>query len=95
MSSYDPLHSSFVANTGNGYKYHDPYRPISPNNFGIRVNNYTIEDYVAKNVTPIVRDNISEFNEKEETNDNNDTGIGELDDIIYATPSFVLYNTNS
>ena len=94
MSSYDPPHSSFIVDTGNNYEYHDPYRPISPSNFGVRVNNYTIEDYDAKNMSPVVRDDVSEFNEKEEADDNNDLGMEEPDNIIYATPSFFLSNTN-
>ena len=96
MSSYDPPHSLFVANTGNSYEYHDPYKPISPNNFSVRVNNYTTEDYDAKNVTLAIRDNVSKFSKEEEAYDNNNnTGMGELDNIIYATPSFFLSYTNS
>ena len=85
MSSYDPPHSSFVADISNSYKYHDPYRPINLNNFGVRVNNHTKEDYDVENVTAAIRDNVSEFSEEEEADDNNDASMGEPNNIIYAT----------
>ena len=59
------------------------------------MNNYTTEVYDIENVTPARRDNISEFSEKEEADNNNDTGMGEPDNIIYVAPSFFLSNTNS
>ena len=68
----------FVDDIGNSYEHHDPYNPISPNNFNVRMNNYTTEDHDAENMTPAVRDNVNEFSEEEEVDDNNDASTGNL-----------------